>query len=105
MKTVTSIAQMTNDWPPSVVEGKPGMGYPIKWDHAFLREPFFHDKEFVRFYARCAGRSLLCSIRTYGEEHSIRMMKFLEKNIGRAIEMISKIEMVDEQTAKKCKVI
>lgn len=90
------LSDLTSDWPLSVVEGKASVTYPVRWDEALMNGPVFVDQEFVRFYVRYEGKTVLCSFQTPGEKTSVRIAKVLEGNKGETVQSIGTIEVPEE---------
>jgi hypothetical protein len=97
MKAVVMIlGKLTPDWPPSVVEGRQEVSYPIRWDQALANGRVFVDEEYVRFYAKYEGQLLLCSFQTPDLKTSVKMAKVLQENQGKSVQLIGTIEIAKE---------
>lgn len=90
---VKKFSDLTSDWPPSVIEGRANLTYPIKWDQASVTGPVFVDKECVRFYVKYEGHAFLCSSQAFSEESSAEAAKILEGHVGSTVQAIEIVEI------------
>ena len=73
------------DWPPSVVEGKRGLTYPLKREDAVIDEPVTTDGELVRFYVIYECQRVLCSFQAPSIDVSKEQARILRANRGKTV--------------------
>ena len=88
--------ELTQDWPPRVVEGRRNVIYPIRWDRALLNGPISVDREYVRFYSSYEGQSLLCSSRAMDEAAAAKLATVLEENQGKTVQSLDNFGVPEE---------
>ncbi len=85
MVTADSFRDQITDWPPSVVEGKRNLTYPLRWEDAIIDEPVTADGEFVRFYITYEGERVLCSFQAPDSDVSTEKARMLRANKGQTV--------------------